>query len=78
MSIYFSSTLMWNKSLDEIMKKAYLEGFQGIELWMHQVEYKKYSINECKQALKKYPIDITIHAYSWDLNLSLLVIFSNN
>lgn len=72
MSIYFSSTLMWNKSLDEIMKKAYLEGFQGIELWMQQVEYKKYSVNECKQALKKNPIDITIHAYSWDLNLSSL------
>lgn len=63
---------MWKKSLEEIIKKAYLEGFQGIELWMQQVDYKKYSIDECRKVLKKYPIDITIHAYSWDLNLSSL------
>lgn len=70
--LYFSSTLMWNNSLEEIFFKAYSEGFKGIELWMQHFDNINSSIEEVNRLKKKYPINLFIHAYSWDLNISSL------
>ncbi|AZV57540.1 sugar phosphate isomerase/epimerase family protein [Clostridium sp. AWRP] len=68
--VYFSSTLMWNSSLEEIFKKAYTEGFEGIEFWAQHFESRGYSEKEYKELKEIYPIKTIIHSYSWDLNMS--------
>ena len=68
--MYFSSTLMWNSSLEEVLKKAYKEGFEGVEFWAQHFEKRKYSKKEYRELMKSYPIKAVVHAYSWDLNIA--------
>lgn len=70
--IYFSSTLMWNSSLEEIFKKAYLNGFTGIELWAQQFATQKFVAAHYQRLQEIYPIKTMIHSFSWDLNIASL------
>ncbi len=68
--IYFSSTYMWNSSLEEIVKTAYKYGLGGIELWAQQVEYNQYCMEEYISLTNEYHLNTTIHSKSWDLNFA--------
>lgn len=70
--VYFSSTLMWNADLPEILDAAGTYGADGIELWAQQFESRKFSAAECLRLLEKHPLPILVHSKTWDLNFASL------
>lgn len=69
-NVYFSSTLMWNATMDEILKKAYFNKFKGIELWNQHFEFRDFCDEEYKRIADMYRLETIVHASSWDLNIS--------
>lgn len=72
MKIYASTTLFWGHSFERICQMAKREQLAGVEIWVEQMQFQKWSIEEMKYFLNSYGLKATIHANSWDLNLSSL------
>lgn len=70
--IYFSSTLMWNASVQEIFSLANLFKVGGIELWAEQAEFFRYNPRDIRCLAHKYDMQIIVHSKSWDLNFASL------
>lgn len=68
--IYFSSTLMWNASVQEIFSMAKFYEVGGVELWVEQAEFFRYNTREIRHMSHKYNIQIIVHSKSWDLNFA--------
>lgn len=68
--VFVSSTLFWNASLDEIFRKVYDEGYDGIEFWAQHFWERQYDVNEYLRLSALYPLQTAVHSCSWDLNLS--------
>ncbi len=68
--IYLSSTMMWNKSLDEIFNTVYSSGLDGIELWAQHFYSMGYDEEIYLRLASLYPLKGCMHSYSWDLNLA--------
>lgn len=71
-NIYFSSTLMWDASIEEILKMAKSFDVSGIELWAQHFESREYDVDEYLEAADFYQIDTIVHSKSWDLNFASL------
>lgn len=74
MSIFLvSSTLLWKYDLTDIVEAISTNGWQGMELWAEQFWHRQYSAKEFRQLAFSHPsLMTTVHASSWDLNLSSL------
>ncbi|WP_088186860.1 sugar phosphate isomerase/epimerase family protein [Desulfosporosinus sp. FKA] len=70
--LYFSSTLMWPASLEDLFRTAYENGFAGVEFWAQQFAVKGYSVKDFVKMLSIYPLKTMVHSFSWDLNLASL------
>lgn len=68
--IFFSSTLMWNATLEEMFTMAVEHGFAGMEIWAQHFEFRKYSIEKYLRYSKMYDIESIVHSHSWDINLA--------
>lgn len=71
-NIYFSSTLMWDASIEEIFALAKAHGIAGIELWAQHFESRNYDVGAYLEASAFYQMDTIVHSKSWDLNFASL------
>ena len=69
-TIYLSSTLLWNGSLEDIFDLAGQSGLDGIELWAQQFFYQGYREEDYQKLMALYPLKGCVHSQSWDLNLA--------
>jgi sugar phosphate isomerase/epimerase len=70
--IYISSTLLWGKNEEKLLKTARSMGVKGIELWAQQFFYCGFDVDEYNYYSHLYGLKTCVHACSWDLNLSSL------
>lgn len=71
-TIYISSSLLWNCSLEEIFDWTYRSQLDGIELWAQQFFSREYRRNDYLRLTALYPLKSCVHSQSWDLNLASL------
>lgn len=72
MKIYASSTLFWGHSFEHICQQVKSANLAGIEIWVEQLQFQQWTIEEIQYFLNSYQLEATIHANSWDLNLCSL------
>ncbi|WP_062051346.1 sugar phosphate isomerase/epimerase [Bacillus sp. JCM 19034] len=72
MKLYASSTLLWGKCIHDIGAMVSHESLDGIELWAEQIWHSKMNVRDIKRVLKKYNLEVSFHAASWDLNICSL------
>lgn len=68
--IYFSSTLMWDALIEEMIEQAVTGGMTGIELWAQHVEAKQINLDAYRFLSEREKIKTIIHSKSWDLNFA--------
>lgn len=68
--LYSSSTLFWGRSVLEMAKALETYHLTGIEFWYEQAQYFNLSPKEIADVFSSYSQARTVHAASWDLNLS--------
>ncbi|MBC2578743.1 sugar phosphate isomerase/epimerase [Clostridium sp. DJ247] len=68
-NIYFSSILLWNKSLEEVMEIAHSYEYEGVEIWAQHFWFKNSSINSILNLKEKYGLKILCHGASNDINI---------
>lgn len=69
-AIYISSTMMWNRRMEDIFDMTYRAGLDGIELWAQQFFSQGCSVEEYRKLSALYPLKTCVHSQSWDLNLA--------
>lgn len=69
-AIYFSSTLMWDASIEEMFEQVITNNLAGIELWAQHVEAKQIDISSYRFLSRREKIQTIIHSKSWDLNFA--------
>lgn len=72
MNLFASSTLFWGHSFEHICKKVKAENLKGIEIWVEQLQFQAWNLDDICSLLQSYKLQATIHANSWDLNLCSL------
>ena len=68
---FISSPLLWNHDFETIFQKA-SKHHMGLEIFHQQVAFHQVQPERIKRLVEKYQLDVFVHAYSWDLNLSSL------
>lgn len=68
--IFFSSTLMWQGTLEQMFRMAAENGFSGMEIWIQHFEAKNHSVEKYLRYSNMYEMENFIHAHSWDVNLA--------
>lgn len=61
---------MWDFTEEEIFDYANKNKLLGIEFWSQQIEDRNLSTKKLRDLSKKFNLDLTLHAKSWDLNLA--------
>lgn len=69
-TIYVSSTMMWNRRLEDIFDMTYRADLDGIELWAQQFFTQGCSEEAYRRLSALYPLKTCVHSQSWDLNLA--------
>lgn len=69
-NIFFSSVLLWDFDIDEIIEIAHIEQFEGVEFRTEQIWYRDTNPKKIKNLLEQYSIVPLIHAPSWDINIA--------
>ncbi|UFU00115.1 sugar phosphate isomerase/epimerase [Radiobacillus kanasensis] len=72
MRLFVSSSLCWAYPPDDVIKLANQFHFDGVEIWAEHVWHYHTSIDSILQAKEDYDIELSLHAASWDLNLSAI------
>ncbi|WP_186580134.1 sugar phosphate isomerase/epimerase family protein [Aquibacillus kalidii] len=72
MRLYLSSSLCWAYPLPDVIKLAKLFHFDGVEVWAEHVWHYQTSVNSILHAKEEYNIELSLHAASWDLNISAI------
>ncbi|MTI57604.1 sugar phosphate isomerase/epimerase family protein [Geosporobacter ferrireducens] len=70
--IYFSSTLMWDASIEEMFQWVIESGFVGVELWAQHFDAREWQLETYKEKAEIYNIKTILHSNSWDLNFASL------
>lgn len=70
-ALFISSPLLWDFSTKDIFLKAY-EQRMGLELFHQHMDLLEVKPEDILALREQYPVDLFLHAYSWDLNLSSL------
>jgi len=65
-----SSTLLWGYSLVDGARLVAQYGYDAFEIWVDQIIVNGEDVKELGKVLDKLPIIPTVHAASWDLNLT--------
>lgn len=66
---YVSSTLLWSLPPERWFSIAAEEGLGGVEVWAQQMDSQGISAETVRALSKRYGLKVTVHNYSWDLNL---------
>lgn len=69
-SLYFvSSTMMWGLSPEAWFRTVKEAGLAGVEVWAQQLESQGIAAEEVRRLALRCGAPLTVHSYSWDLNL---------
>ena len=68
-SVLASSTLFWSLPPEKWFRYAREYGLAGIEVWAQQLESNSIHAGELRRLARQYGAELTVHSYSWDLNL---------
>lgn len=69
-SLFFvSTTMLWGLPPAEWFRIAAEEGLGGVEVWAQQLESQGIAAEEVLKLSVQYGLTVTVHNYSWDLNL---------
>ena len=66
---YVSSTMFWGLVPEEWFRIVREKSLAGIEVWAQQLETQSLSADRLRRLAVKYGVALTVHSYSWDLNL---------
>ncbi|MCM3714022.1 sugar phosphate isomerase/epimerase family protein [Halalkalibacter oceani] len=72
MKLLASSTLLWGKDIEEIGAVVYNHNLRGLELWAEQVWFSQMRVRDIRRVARRFDLEITFHAASWDLNICSL------
>lgn len=72
MNIRFASTLAWAFPVEEVIRLAKELKFVGVEVWAEHVWKYESMPKRIRQVKEETNMQLTMHAASWDLNLSSL------
>ncbi|MEK4974673.1 sugar phosphate isomerase/epimerase family protein [Niallia sp. FSL R7-0648] len=70
--MHFASTLAWAYPVDQVVQLAKQSGLSGLEIWAEHVWFHGTDPNKIREANRDQSINLTMHAASWDLNISSL------
>ncbi len=70
MKIGFSSTCAWNLSPTRSIAHARELGIYSFELWFDHYVFHDESVGKIRKALRENEIVATVHASSWDINIT--------
>lgn len=70
--MYFSSTLLWGCSLEELFATWKQYGIQNVELWAEQMAQFDLDLKTYRTYAKAQGITTVVHSKSWDLNFASL------
>lgn len=68
--LFFSSTLMWNGTLEQMFRMAAEHELQGMEIWAQHFEARGFSVDEYLRLSRLYGTETIVHAPSWDINIA--------
>ena len=69
-SLYLvSSTMLWGLPPEKWFQITEEEGLAGIEVWAQQLESQKISAETVRRLALQHGAALTVHSYSWDMNL---------
>lgn len=69
-SLYLvSSTMLWGLPPEKWFQITEEEGLAGIEVWAQQLESQEISAETVRRLALQHGAELTVHSYSWDLNL---------
>lgn len=66
---YVSSTLFWGLPPERWFELAEGHGLAGLEIWVQQLQSEGISPERIGRLREKSGLALTVHSYSWDLNL---------
>ena len=66
---YISSTLLWGLAPEKWFEIASTYGLEGLEIWTQQLISENISPERIRQLKEETGLSLTVHDYSWDLNL---------
>lgn len=66
---YVSTTMLWGLPPEEWFRIAAEENLGGVEVWAQQLESQGIAPEEVLKLSIQYGLTVTVHNYSWDLNL---------
>jgi sugar phosphate isomerase/epimerase len=69
---YGASTLLWGYSFGYICERLQVANLQGVELWAEQFWQEQFVVTDILKEIRSNDLDISLHAASWDLNISSL------
>ncbi|SHN23543.1 sugar phosphate isomerase/epimerase family protein [Gracilibacillus kekensis] len=70
MKMYLASPLCWNYPVDEVIRHAKAFDFDGVEIRAEHVELYETEVCSILQAKEETGMELSLHAATWDLNLS--------
>jgi len=70
--MHFASTLAWAYPVDEVVQIAKKNELSGLEVWAEQVWFHGTNPDKIRLANRDQSLNLTMHAASWDLNISSL------
>jgi sugar phosphate isomerase/epimerase len=68
--VLLSAPLMWAHSPDDLLATARDLGYDGVEMWAYQLSWERADTAVLGERAKAMGLALTLHALSWDLNLS--------
>lgn len=69
-SLYLvSSTMLWGLPPEKWFQITEEEGLAGIEVWAQQLESQEISAETVRRLALQHGAALTVHSYSWDMNL---------
>lgn len=70
--LYFSSTLMWGATPEEVLGMAARWGLGGVEIWAQQADTFGWDADQIARLAAANHLQMVVHAKSWDLNFAAL------
>lgn len=68
--VLLSAPLLWAHPTTEILDVAHDLGYDGVELWVYQLRREESDPAALAARIRELGLEVTVHALSWDLNLT--------
>ncbi|MBS4208045.1 sugar phosphate isomerase/epimerase [Bacillus sp. FJAT-50079] len=70
--LYMASTLCWSYKMEDVLQIAKRFKFAGVEVWADHFWHHGSDPRQVNQIRENLGLDLTMHAASWDINITAL------